>query len=66
MSAPSSSIDTVIHARDAGGRKVAFPASAVDAVVETATGARVRLRSGHVIAVLNYASIVSAIGGERS
>ena len=62
----SGGTDVIVHTRDAGGGKVAFCASAVDAVVETAAAAHVHLRSGHVIAVPDYASIVSAIWGERS
>lgn len=66
MTGWSSGTDVVVHTRDAGGGKVAFRASAVDAVTEAAGAAHVHLRSGHVIAVQDYASIVSAIWGERS
>ena len=66
MSVWSSGTDRIIRT-DAGGGRVAFCASAVDAVVETAAAAaHVHLRSGHVIAVLDYASIVSAIWGKQS
>ena len=62
MTGWSSGTDTIIHTRDAGGGKVAFCASAVDAVVETAAAAHVHLRSGHVIAVRDYGPQMTAPG----